>query len=462
VLSQALYRPYRFASLLVIFAVLLAAAAGSALANSSAHPQRSRHASHARTVCYPVRHQGRHPAVRGRHPAVRCEVGDASKHKSNHRAKRSSPESKPAESPSSGTGSSPLTKSPPVSSSPSGESSPPSGEAPSSPSPISPTLPSETWEGFSASNPMPAGRTPGSSSSPFNQRVANPAVLSNSSAMVAWLLSHNEPNSQMPGNEEPQDGGGHPTVYAANTDPLVELVVTESWGPNSLQGRKIKIPAQAHASLPGPPADAHLEIVLAPDEVKVPGETVELWRTEPVKEGKLRFAWGSPGNIDGSLLGSGATASAFDLSAGVVRAPELKAGVVPHALCASIPQAKSIYVYPASHTDGSSTEGAAPAMGQRFYLAYSDPEIEALPVASWKKAVLKALAHYGFYVCDSGNDTLGFELESSVMYTAFGKTEPFSMIGKEQNLPTWQGKYVFNFSQGVDWTRLRAIAPPAE
>lgn len=265
----------------------------------------------------------------------------------------------------------------------------------------------------------------------------------------------------MPGNDEPQDGGGHPTVYAANSDPIVELLATESWGPNPLQGRKIRMPAQAHASLPGPPADAHLEIVLAPDDAKTPGETVELWRTQPVKEGKLRFAWGGPGNIDGSLLGGAATAAAFDLAAGVVRAPELKAGVVPHALCASIPQTKPTYVYPASHTDGSSTDGAAPAMGQRFYLAYSDPEIEALPVAPWKKAVLKALAHYGFYVCDSGNDTLGFELESSVMYTAFGQTEPFSVIGKEQNLSTWQGKYVFNFSQGVDWTRLRAIAPPA-
>jgi hypothetical protein len=308
---------------------------------------------------------------------------------------------------------------------------------------------------------MPAGRTPGSSSSPFNQQVEDPAVLSNSSEMVAWLLSHHEPNLPMPGNVEPQDGGGHPTVYAANSDPIVELVATEPWGPNSLQGRKIRMPAQAHASLPGPPADAHLEIVLAPEEAKTPGETVELWRTEPVKEGKLRFAWGSPGNIDGSLLGSEATASDFDLSAGVIRAPELKAGVVPHALCAAIPQTKPTYVYPASHTDGSSTEGAAPAMGQRFYLAYSDSEIEALPVAPWKKAVLKALAHYGFYICDSGNDTLSFEFESSVMYTAFGQTEPFSVIGKEQKLGSWEGKYVFNFSEGVDWTRLRAIAPPA-
>jgi len=280
--------------------------------------------------------------------------------------------------------------------------------------------------------------------------------------MVAWLLSHRESGSSMPGNAEPQDGSGHPTVYAANSDPIIELSATEPWGPNPLQGRKIRMPAQAHASLPGPPADAHLEIVLAPNEARTPGETVELWRAEPVKEGKLRFAWGGPGNIAGSLLDGGATAAAFDLSAGQIRASELKAGLVSHALCASIPQTKPRYVYPASNTDGSSSESAAPAMGQRFYLAYSESEIEALPVASWKKAVLKALAHYGFYVCDSGNDTLGFEFESSVMYTAFGQTEPFSVIGKEQNLPTWQGKYVYNFSEGVDWTRLRAIAPPTE
>jgi hypothetical protein len=308
---------------------------------------------------------------------------------------------------------------------------------------------------------MPAGRTPGNTSSPFNQRITNPQVLANSSEMVAWVLKHHEPNSFMPGNEEPQDGGGHPIVYASDSDPIVELIATEPWGPNPLQGRKIRIPERAHGSLPGPPADAHLEIVLAPGEAKVPGETVELWRAEPVKEGKLRFAWGSAGNIDGSLLGGQATAADFDLSAGQIRAPELKAGVVPHALCAAIPQTKRTYVYPASHTDGSSNEAAAPPMGQRFYLAYSDSEIAALSVSPWKKAVLTGLAHYGFYVCDSGNDTLGFEFESSVTYTAFGQPELFSIIGKEQGLGRWEGKYVFNFSEGVNWTRLRAIAPPA-
>ncbi len=308
---------------------------------------------------------------------------------------------------------------------------------------------------------MPAGQTPGSPASPFNQRVDSSPVQSNSAEIVAWLLSHHESGSRVPGSVEPQLGHGSPTVYASNSDPVVELIATEPWGPNALQGRKIRVPAAAHPAGPGPPADAHLQIVLAPGDAKMPGETADLWRAEPAKEGKLRFAWGGPGNIAGTQLGGAATASNIDLSAGQVRAPELKAGIVPHALCASVPRTKPSFVYPASRSDGSSSETAAPAMGQRFYLAYSHAEIEALAVAPWKRAVLEGLADFGFYVCDSGNDTLGFEFESSVMYTSFGQPEWFSAIGQEQGLPTWEGRYVFNFSNGVNWTRLRAIAPPS-
>jgi hypothetical protein len=343
-----------------------------------------------------------------------------------------------------------------------GGSPPPATPPPPAPTPSWEGIPAESWEGFSAANPMPGGRTPGSSNSPFNERIVSPQVLSNSSAMVAWLLSHHESGSPAIGDHTRPGGSGHPLVYATNTDPIVELVATEAWGPNPLQGRKIRVPAGAVAE-PALPGDAHLEIVLAPTDARVPGETVELWRAAPVVSGKLVFSWGGPGNIAGTLLDNAAADAAnFDLSAGQVRAAELKAGVVPHALVANVFQTKPTYVYPASHTDGSSNEAAAPAMGQRFYLAYSDSEIEALPVAPWKKAVLKALADYGFYVTDTGNYTTSFEFEGSSTYTAFGAPEPFSAVGKEQGLPTDSaGGYIFKLSEGVDWTRLRAIAPPA-
>src|SRR5204862_2802511 len=119
------------------------------------------------------------------------------------------------------------------------------------------------------------------------------------------------------------------------------------------------------------------------------------------------------------------------------------------------------FVFPASTSDGSSGAFAAPAMGQRFYLAYSDAEVAALPLPPWKKAILEALVHYGFYIGDSGNYTLSFMWEGSLMYTPFGAPEPFATLAQEQRMTAnSQGAYLFNLSEGVDWHRLRAIEPP--
>jgi hypothetical protein len=340
-------------------------------------------------------------------------------------------------------------------------SPPVGGVAPGLPSPVTPTLPGETWEGFSAANPMPGGRTPGNSSSPFNQPIgAAPQVLPSSAAMVAFLLEDHTPGSPVPDDQTPSGGGPRPMYYAANSDPLVELVATEPWGNNPLDGRKIRVPQTAVAE---EASDGHLTIVLAPNDAKVAGETVDLWQAQPVEGGKLQFSWGGPGNITGTLLqseGLSADAAGFDLEAGQIRGPELKAGVISHALVVAVKDVKPSYVYPASHTDGSSDEAAAPAMGQHFYLDYSDAEIAALPVLPWKKAILTALAHYGFYIGDSGNNTLGFLWEGSP--TGSGASEPFVKTGEEQGVPKAGGNYTFKLSEGVDWTRLRAIAPPSE
>lgn len=352
------------AGLLVTLAVL----AGGALARSDAHPQGHR-ASYAHTVCHPA-------SRRGRYVQVVCTVGKASDHRPGHRSKSHNAKSKPAESPSKPAESpskptespkteSPKTESPkptespksgtespPVSSPPAGESTPPvsstppttgespagesppstSGEDPTPPekepsSPITSPLPAETWEGFSESNPMPAGQRPGNSSSPFNQPVGPaPQVLPSSAAMVAFLLADHTPGSPMPENDTTPGGGSRPLYYAANSDPLVELVATEPWGNNPLTGRKIRVPQTAVAEQAG---DGHLTIVLAPNNAIVPGEMVDLWQAQPVKEGKLLFSWGGPGNMTGTLLqpqGPSADAANFDLEAGQVRGPELNPG----------------------------------------------------------------------------------------------------------------------------------------
>ncbi len=337
------------------------------------------------------------------------------------------------------------------------EEAPPPKEETPPPPPKEETA--STYGGFSASNPMRG--PPGSPSSPFNQPVgASPTVLANSAEMVAYVLRQGSP---MPGNATSSSDWKHPTVFASNSDPVVELRATEAWGTNSLTGRKVHVPAAVQAAPPpgSSGGDAHLEIVLAPVDARVPGEAADLWRATPVASGVLRFAWGGPANIAGTGIGGAATAVGLDLWGGQIRGIELKERAINHAICATVKANKSgSFVYPATHTDGRSSEAAAPQEGQRFYLAYSDSEIEALPLKPWKKTVLKALAHYGFYDCDSGGSGLGIEFESPIMFTAFGQPNPLAEVGKAEGLGTWEGAYVFNFSEGVNWSRLRAITPP--
>jgi hypothetical protein len=323
--------------------------------------------------------------------------------------------------------------------------------------------PGETWDGLSALDPMPAGLTPGSSSSPFNTPVGTPTVLADSAEMVAFLLADIAPGEVAPESIRRPGGGALPMVYASNSDPVVELV----GGEGNVNGRKIRVPEQAEV---GETGDKHITIVLAPADAQVPGETVDLWLAESEASGKLEivnsklgYRNGSSGNITGSLIEEhpGAVSAGYDAMAGQIRGPELKAGIVPHALAAVVKDDRAgTFVYPADGTDGTSSSPAAPPNGQRFYLEYSDAEIAALTFPPWKKAILTALANYGFYIEDTGNSTLSFRWEGSRMYVPFGAPEPFAQIGGEQGVPSSGGEFTFNLSEGVDWSRLRAIAPP--
>lgn len=325
---------------------------------------------------------------------------------------------------------------------------PSTAEAVAQPS-SSPLPEGETWRGYSAANPMPAGVVPYSSASPFNQIVpAHPAVLGDSGSLVSFLLGQ---GSTSPSSISTGGAYGHPIYYARSGDPVVEVHLTEPWGANPLSGRRIPVPAQA---VPAPGSDGHMGIVL-PN-----GEEVDLWQAQAPREGRLNASWGSTTSIAGSGLGGEATASRIDLFAGVIRAPELIAGVIPHALFAVSLNVGASFVYPAGRSDGTSTASYAPAEGQRFYLEYSDAEIAALALPSWQKAIVTALAHYGMYIGDSGGSGLGLQFESGVMYTAFGLNDPFAGFAQAQAVPLHNGTYWFDVASGVDWSRLRAIAPP--
>jgi hypothetical protein len=318
--------------------------------------------------------------------------------------------------------------------------------APPPPEPVA-----ATWGGYSAKNPMPAGKVYGSPTSAWNVNASG-SILSNSSSLVGTLLSGiNGPSSVGTAGR-----WAKPTYYASATDPKYTLKFkAPSWGGSAgpVDGKVFRIPAGAQPGLPtwaeDSNTDAHMQIVLCKadcEAIGMPyGTTVDMWKAQ--WEGStLRFQSGSYGHIDGSLIGGKATAMECDLGAGLIRAQELIAGHIPHALFAVCSKSKISkgYVYPAIHTDGS---GGPIPMGQRFKLAYTASEIAATSWPAYRKTIITAVAEKGLIIGDSSGNPLGLQVESGVMYTSQGVANPFNTFGSSLDVTT-----------GVDWKgRLRAV-----
>ena len=166
------------------------------------------------------------------------------------------------------------------------------------------------------------------------------------------------------------------------------------------------------------------------------------------------LAWG---------LGSDATAAHFGLAAGVVRAPELAAGEIDHALFLLVNCTDGL-VAPAQGLGAACDDGHGPPMGTRLRLAMSDREIAALDVPEWKRGVLRALARYGGYVGDTGaSDDAAFEvaMESGETYTSLGGPDLigdlWARVDGERRFDNYR---YFDVGSGVDWrARLRVVDP---
>jgi len=328
------------------------------------------------------------------------------------------------------------------------------------------------WNGFGPGSWPGAGWRPYADDSPFNRLVAGAPLHPASARIVQRVLSWGEPGNLIAGSADSDRDYAHPTYYSQPGDPLYTLHST-GYSPD-VEGLRIPVP---DAARPAGGDDAHMTIV-TPD-----GWEYDLWqvRSKPAGGGTLTFSIGGRTRIDGDGLDSNATAARYGNLAGVIRAQELAAGQIDHALfvvvkCTSSgtsfgfgtqpgPGDQSAFVYPASH-GGSRCDAAesadAPPMGARFELAMSDAQIAALAVPAWKKAILRALAHYGGYVGDTGGPGFALQFESSTMYTSFGYADPLVQIAQQNGIAPWDGLYAFNLADGVDWARyLRVVTPPA-
>jgi hypothetical protein len=96
-----------------------------------------------------------------------------------------------------------------------------------------------------------------------------------------------------------------------------------------------------------------------------------------------------------------ADAAGLPILPGLVRYPEVAAGVIDHALRFTAPQTRDAHIYPARHDAGSGSSSASlPPMGLRVRLKSSFDLSQLSPQA---RVVAVALQHYGMILADNGS-----------------------------------------------------------
>jgi hypothetical protein len=230
------------------------------------------------------------------------------------------------------------------------------------------------------------------------------------------------------------------------------------WGRCDIEGLRVRVPEGAR---PAGGDDGHMAVI---DQAR--GWEYDFWQvsSKPRGGGILTASWGGRTRFgrgsDG--LGSDATAAHFGLLAGIIRPSELAAGRIRHALAVKIDCDDGRSVYPAQGAGQQCDDRAgAPPQGARFQLAMSSAEIDALKAPRWKRAILLAMARYGFFVEDTGGSPWDLAIESGASFTSFGRQDPWVSFAREAGADRdGGGTYRLGIAGGVDWAgRLRMIDP---
>jgi hypothetical protein len=93
-------------------------------------------------------------------------------------------------------------------------------------------------------------------------------------------------------------------------------------------------------------------------------------------------------------------AAGLPIFPGLVRAEEVAAGEIKHALRFTAPRTRKKYVWPARHFASSSTDEALPPLGQRFRLRANYDLSRFSPT---NRVILRALQKYGMILADNGS-----------------------------------------------------------
>ena len=274
----------------------------------------------------------------------------------------------------------------------------------------------------------PGEGRPFTAASPLNVPVS-PSVLprSDSASLVSLLTATHKMYANL-------DEFGIPIYTATATTPRYNVTCTAPWGTCGLSKQPVPIPDDA---IPAPGSDGAM-VVIDPTTHR----SFEFWQASKTA-GNWSVSWGSVVALDSDGTHSSGTGSGISRLAGVVRASEIAAGVIDHALVfSSNLTCRATFVSPATKTDGSRDQACIPE-GSHIQL---DPSIDVdrLPgITAGERAIGHALQTYGAFCVDSGGASMAFSFErvtGSAPYVQAGLAwDYFNMVHLPQAFRVLQG-----------------------
>jgi hypothetical protein len=239
-----------------------------------------------------------------------------------------------------------------------------------------------------------------------------------------WSFEHEEL-----GNFTWDSGGSRPVYWSTSTDPLVVVKCRSTH--RCENGMTLRIPAGARPE----EGSGHMTVV---DQEH--GREYDFWQATKPEKGEMTTSAGGKIPI-GAEIGTGregvAEAAELGLLGGIIRASELSAGRIEHALVTTVKcvQLHDVWPSPATSTGDAICpyERPGPRFASLLQLNMTEAEISATGAPKWQRTIMNAMARYGVYVVDTQNSRSMYLLaEDDLSFTSFGYQGQMSAFVKSQ------------------------------
>jgi len=233
---------------------------------------------------------------------------------------------------------------------------------------------------------------------PWNQRVDQLPVASNSDALVAAIGARASAHADFGSGK--WDGGPIGIPFVVTSSRTKKRWVTFEYADES---DRVRYPLGKNPPIEGGHNGRGDRHVIMVDKTKC--RLYELYAAYPRKGGRSwRAGSGAVWSLKSNKLRpagwTSADAAGLPIFPGLARYDEVAKGSIDHALRFTAPRTRNAYVYPARHQAGAGSSANLPPMGLRLRLKAS-VDISRFPPQS--RVVLTALKRYGMLLADNGS-----------------------------------------------------------